>query len=202
MKTVVVATHNAHKLTEIREILNIPNWEFVSLSEMGITDVPEENATSFVGNARIKALSAHQKTGLAALADDSGLAVDALDGAPGVLSSRYAGIDGDDEANNNKLLSALQGKEGNERAAQFVCSMVLIDDDGREFTAYGECAGRIGLEPKGSNGFGYDPLFYPAEYDFQKTMGELSSQEKNAISHRFLALRNLLEVLSDSSELA
>lgn len=199
MKRVVVATRNKHKVDEIRAILNMPQWEFVSLDELGITDEPVEDADSFTGNARIKTLFAHKKTGLAALADDSGLAVDALDGAPGVYSSRYAGEDGNDEANNAKLLDELANVPAEERSARFVCSLCFIDEDGSETLSEGRVEGRIALSPRGSNGFGYDPLFEVESLGFEKTTAELSPAEKNALSHRFRALDALKGKLYPSS---
>ncbi len=196
MQTIVVATHNAHKVAEIRAILDIDGWEFVSLDELGIHEEPVEDGDSFAENARIKARFAHEKTGLAALADDSGLAVDALGGAPGVYSSRYAGETGDSAANNLKLLKAMEGLSGAERTARFVCSLVFIDESGTETVAEGELAGRIGFELRGENGFGYDPLFYLEGSGFEHSVAELSSEEKNGLSHRFRALQALKAALA------
>lgn len=195
-KKIVVATHNAHKLSEIRAILSIPGWDYVSLDELGISDVPVEDADSFVGNARIKARFAHERTGLAALADDSGLVVDALGGAPGVHSSRYAGEGSSDTDNNTKLLQEMEGLTGSKRGARFVCAMVFIDTDGGETVAEGSFAGRIGYEPQGENGFGYDPLFYLEASDYKHSVAELGPGEKNAISHRAQALRHLRDMLA------
>lgn len=192
MKTVVVATNNEHKLREIREVLSLPGWEFVSLKEAGVVSDPEEDADSFVGNARIKAVAAHEASGgKATLADDSGLVVDALDGAPGVYSSRYAGGHGDDVANNRKLLEELADIPLKDRTARFVCSLVFVDEDGSEITADGAVEGVIGFEERGENGFGYDPLFYADAFDRELTTAEVSADQKNAISHRGNALRAL-----------
>jgi XTP/dITP diphosphohydrolase len=191
MKTVVVASHNQHKVDEIGAILDIPNWKFVTLDQLGITEEPIEAADSFEGNARIKARFAHQKTGLPAIADDSGLMVDALDGEPGVYSARYAGEPCNDQANNNKLLKKLEGLPAKERTARFICSIVFIDDDDSELAAQGEFEGLIGTEPRGNKGFGYDPIFLPGEFNGQRTLAELDPAEKNQISHRAKVLEKL-----------
>ena len=197
MKTVVIATNNAHKVSEITTALNFEGWEFKTLRDMGVVSDPEEDADSFEGNARIKALAAHQAChGLAALADDSGLEVDALGGAPGVYSSRYAGPDCDDERNNAKLLQELENVPDDQRTARFVSTMVFIDEDGTETVARGTIEGKIGYEKRGTEGFGYDPLFLPDAYDGKKTLAEVSQAEKNAISHRGNALRALKQKLS------
>ncbi|NLG10221.1 MAG: RdgB/HAM1 family non-canonical purine NTP pyrophosphatase [Coriobacteriaceae bacterium] len=197
MKTVVVATHNANKVTEIQSILHTTGWSFISLDALSISDEPIEDADSFIGNARIKAQAAHESTGLAALADDSGLVVDALDGNPGVYSSRYAGDEASDAQNNQKLLRELEGVPKERRTARFACAVVFIDADGKEYVASGTCEGMIAEEPAGSNGFGYDPLFLPADYDGTRSMAELLPAEKNAISHRARALESLRQQLAD-----
>lgn len=192
MKTVVIATNNAHKVAEITTALNFEGWEFKTLREMGVVSDPVEDADSFEGNARIKAVAAREACGgCAALADDSGLEVDALGGAPGVYSSRYAGADGDDAANNAKLLRELADVSDAERTARFVCTLVFIDEDGSEHVARGTIEGRIGYEERGEEGFGYDPLFFPDEFAGKKTLAEVSQDEKNAVSHRGNALRQL-----------
>lgn len=196
MKKVIVATNNAHKADEIANVLSLDGYEFVTLKDAGIVSDPVEDADSFIGNARIKALAAHEASGgLAALADDSGLVVDALDGAPGVYSSRFAGKDGDDAANNALLLEKLQGVSDENRTARFVCTMVFIDEDGTELHAEGAVEGRIGHEECGSEGFGYDPLFLPAEYDGKTTFAEVPQSEKNKISHRARALHKMRDQL-------
>ena len=198
MKTVVLATNNAHKVSEITHALDFPGWEFKTLRELGIVSDPDEDADSFLGNARIKALAAHEASGgLAALADDSGLAVDALGGAPGVYSSRYAGEDGNDEANNAKLLVELAGVPDAQRTARFVCTLVFIDEDGSETTAYGTVEGRIGYEEQGSGGFGYDPLFWPDVFEGACTLAEVPQARKNEVSHRGNALRELRAKLAE-----
>lgn len=191
-KTVILATNNAHKVSEISNALDFPGWKFKTLKEMGIDSDPEEDADTFLGNARIKALAAHKASGgMAALADDSGLVVDALDGAPGVFSSRYAGEDATDEDNNVKLLADLKDVPDEERTARFMCTLVFIDEDEREVVAQGKVEGRIGHEPQGSGGFGYDPLFWPDVFDGECTLAEVPQERKNEVSHRGNALRTM-----------
>jgi len=199
IKRIVVATHNKHKAEEIQAILDIPGWELVCLDELGITEEPVEDADSFAGNALIKARFAHRATGLASLADDSGIVVDALDGAPGVFSARYAGPGASDADNNAKLLVALKGVPEAERAAHFKSAVAFVDEDGTETVAEGSVHGSIGFELKGSNGFGYDPLFYLKAYDYRCTMAELEAEEKNTLSHRYQALSRLRESLSPAA---
>lgn len=198
-KTVVIATNNAHKVAEITTALDFEGWEFKTLREMGVESNPEEDADSFEGNARIKARAAREACGgcVAALADDSGLVVDALGGAPGVYSSRYAGEDGNDAANNEKLLCELEGVREDARTARFVSVIVFVDVDGTEHVARGTIEGRIGYEERGSEGFGYDPLFFPDEYEGALTLAEVSQAQKNAISHRGNALRALKAQLGE-----
>ncbi len=191
-KTVVIATNNAHKVAEITTALDFEGWEFKALREMGVESNPEEDAGTFEGNARIKALAAREACGgCAALADDSGLEVDALGGAPGVYSSRYAGVDGDDAANNAKLLRELSDVPEELRTGRFVCTLVFIDEDGSESVARGTIEGRIGYEERGCEGFGYDPLFVPDAFGGTLTLAEVSQEEKNGVSHRGNALRAL-----------
>ena len=196
-RTIVVATGNMHKLSEIEEILShvLPDVTFVALGQLGEFDDPEETGTTFLENALIKAQAAVEATGLPAIADDSGLAVDALDGEPGVYSARYAGVHGDDAANNAKLLDKLAGVADSERTARFVSVVALIDVDGLVTYGEGTCEGAIAHEGRGENGFGYDPLFLPDDTP-GKTMAELTPDEKNAISHRFHALQALSAKLS------
>lgn len=188
-KKVVIATNNAHKLDEISRMLSpVTGWEFVSLGECGDFPEPVEDADEFEGNARIKALAARENTGLPALADDSGLEVDALDGAPGVFSSRFAGEDATDADNNAKLLELLADVPDERRTARFICTLVFVDADGSEIVARGACEGKIGYEERGSNGFGYDPLFVSDDFD-GLTTAEVPAEQKDAISHRGQALR-------------
>lgn len=193
-KTVIIATNNAHKVEEIETALDFEGWRFLSLKQAGIASNPEETGTTFVENARIKACAAYEASqDCAVLADDSGLIVDALDGAPGVYSSRYVGVDGDDAANNAKLLRELEGVADGNRTARFVSVLVFIDVDGKETVAEGFVEGRIGHQERGSEGFGYDPLFLPEVCTDGKTMAELTQDQKNSISHRGNALRALKE---------
>ena len=197
-KTVVIATNNAHKVEEIESALSFKGWEFKTLKEAGIVSNPEETGTTFVENARIKAKAAHEISGLATLADDSGLIVNALDGAPGVYSSRYSGEEGNDAANNAKLLRELSHIPAEDRSARFACSLVFIDEDGSETVAEGFIEGSIGFEERGDGGFGYDPLFLPCEFKGAKSLAEVSRTEKNLISHRGNALRNLKKLLHNA----
>ena len=195
--TVVVATGNAHKVAEIEAILApvMPGTSFYALGELGDFPEPVENGDSFTENAIIKAQAACEQTGLPAVADDSGLVVDALSGEPGIMSARWAGVHGDDARNNAKLMREMEGVADEDRTARFHSSVVLIYPDGSVLTGEGDCEGMIGREPKGENGFGYDPLFWPAETP-GRTMAELEPAEKNAISHRGYALADLARQLS------
>lgn len=190
-KIVVIATNNAHKVEEIRTALDFPGWRFVTLAECEPYPEPAEDADDFIGNAFVKAQAAHMHTGLAALADDSGLIVDELGGEPGVFSARYAGVHGDDAANNAKVLAGLEDVADDARTARFACALVFIDEDGTRTDAMGFIEGRIGHELRGSEGFGYDPLFLPDAFGQKKTLAEVGQDEKNAISHRGNALRAL-----------
>lgn len=194
--TIVVATGNAHKVSEIEAILSpsLPGVRFVALGELGDFPDPVEDGETFFDNALIKARAALDETGLAkAVADDSGLCVDALDGAPGIYSARFAGAHGDDAANNDKLLEEIADVPEGKRTARFHSTVVLVerDEDGEGvLRGDGDCEGVIGFEGRGDHGFGYDPLFLPADTP-GKTMAELVPEEKNAISHRFHALQDL-----------
>lgn len=204
MKTILLATNNAHKVSEISHALDFPGWEFKTLRDLGLESDPPEDADDFLGNARIKAVAAQeaaQAAGfrVAVLADDSGLEVDALGGAPGVYSSRYAGEDGNDQANNAKLLSELAAIPDAERTARFVCTLVLIDQDGTELTARGTVEGRIGFELQGEGGFGYDPLFWPDVFEGSCTLAEVPQARKNQVSHRGNALRDLYAQIESSA---
>lgn len=196
LKRVIIATNNAHKVTEIRDTFASLGWECLSLKEAGVDSDPEETGKTFLENARIKARAAHELSGCAVLADDSGLIVDALDGAPGVYSSRYAGEDGDDAANNALLLKNLEDIHDTDRSAHFSCVLVFIDEDGTESVAEGRVDGLIGFEEEGSEGFGYDPLFLPDDFGNKKTFAQLGLTEKQKVSHRARALAALLEQLS------
>ncbi|MDP6525798.1 MAG: XTP/dITP diphosphatase [Kiritimatiellia bacterium] len=180
----LIATGNAHKLREIRQIFTMPGLEILGME--AFPDAPEviEDGETFEANAVKKAVTLASVTGLWALADDSGLVVDVLDGAPGVYSARYAGEPVDYAANNSKLLAELADKP--DRTARFRCAIALASPDGDVRVVDGSCKGRIGENLKGCEGFGYDPLFIPDGYD--QTFAEMPAEEKNAISHRGRAL--------------
>jgi len=194
-RRVIVATGNPHKVGEIRAALPDAGFEFVAATDAGVWIEPEETGETFLQNARIKARAAFELFGCAALADDSGLEVDALDGAPGVHSARYAGAKASDAANNAKLLSALLDVPAEKRTARFRCVIVFIAEDGSEVVAEGACEGSIGFSPRGDKGFGYDPLFLPGAVP-GRTMAELVLEEKTAISHRGKALAALREKIT------
>jgi XTP/dITP diphosphohydrolase len=183
----VVATRNEHKLRELREILG--RLELHPLpAEL---ELPPEGGETFADNALAKAHAAHAKTGLAAIADDSGIEARALDGRPGVRSARYAGPAASDRENLDLLLAELEG--AGDRAVAYVCALAFVDEDCAEHLFEGRCEGELALEPRGSGGFGYDPAFIPADTgpDDPRTMAELSPAEKHAISHRGRAAREL-----------
>ena len=198
-RTVVVATGNAHKLTEIEAILGaapaMAGVRFVALGDLGDYPDPVEDGETFFDNALIKARAALDETGLAmAVADDSGLMVDALDGAPGIYSARWAGEHGNDAANNEKLLAEMADVAEELRTARFHSSVVLVtrDEDGEEIlSGEGDCEGTIAHDLRGTNGFGYDPRFSLVDIP-GKRMAELVPEEKNAISHRRRALDDLV----------
>lgn len=199
---ICAATNNAGKLKELRRILEAQGHTVRSLKELSVEIDPEETGMTFAENARIKAQAFCQATGLPTVADDSGLCVDALDGAPGVFSARYSGEHGNDEANNDKLLANLQGVPAEKRTAKFVSSVCMQMPDGRSLLCMGECPGSIAFERMcGDYGFGYDPLFVP---DFcglpdgttrpnaeGRSYAQLPPDEKDAISHRGRAMEAL-----------
>jgi len=190
----VLATANQGKKREIQVLLAGSGVELVSLLEYPQLILPEETGNTFVANARLKARFVVEATGHWALTDDSGLVVDALSGAPGVHSARYAGSQASDAENNLKLLQALAEVPDGQRGAAFVCVIVLASPSGGEFVFEGSCCGRIGRQLSGTGGFGYDPLFLVA-MDYRLSMAQLSSAEKSAISHRGQALRKLRQWL-------
>jgi XTP/dITP diphosphohydrolase len=192
----VVGTNNAGKIKELNELLADLPVEISGLSEFeNIFDV-EETGTTFEENAILKANSYARQTGHWALSDDSGLAVDALGGAPGVYSARYAGENAGNDDKINKLLGELAKTGDRSRRARFVCVMALADDSGDiKFLAEGVCEGRIAAQPRGANGFGYDPIFIPE--GFEETFGELSSTVKREISHRARAIKKIIRFLRD-----
>ncbi len=189
LKKLVVATGNAHKLQEISEIFK--GVEVFSQKQCGFDEDVEETGTTFTENALIKARAAAKALGVPTLADDSGLCVKALDGAPGVYSARYAGEHGNDKANRALLLKNMHGIE--DRTAWFECALALVFPDGKEITVKGQTHGEIMLEERGENGFGYDSLFYSA--DVKKSFAEATAEEKNAVSHRGRALTLLKKKL-------
>jgi XTP/dITP diphosphohydrolase len=198
LRTLILATGNAGKLREIRDLLAETGVEVRPQGDLGVPDAVEDGL-SFIENALIKARNAARHTGFAALADDSGLSVDALGGAPGIRSARYAGEPSDDAANNAKLLKALDGIPDEERGARFVCAMALVRhaDDPIPIVCVGEWHGRIAEDARGENGFGYDPLFVVPDRDLRSA--ELDPAEKGRLSHRGKALRQLLESIGESS---
>lgn len=187
-KTIVFATGNAHKLQEIQEIAKNTGIEFI-LPNKGFN--PIETGKTFEENSIIKAMEAARVSHKISLADDSGLCVDALNGAPGIHSARYAETP---QARIDKLLNAINGETN--RDAKFVCAMTLVDENGKIlFKTRGECLGKIAEKQSGLNGFGYDPVFLTKDTDYTKTMAEMSEEEKNKISHRGRALRKVLAYL-------
>jgi len=193
MKKVVLATKNAGKVHELREVLGHLPIELLSLADFSAVPEPVEDGATFADNARIKAHYYMEKTGCACIADDSGLAVDILDGAPGVHSARFAGVHGDDAANNAKLVTELRAHGVESSPAAYHCVLLFADTDGQEVMAAGQCAGEVRTNPRGTNGFGYDPYFYRGE----QTMAELTLVEKQRISHRGAALREFIPALTD-----
>lgn len=183
---IAIATNNRNKLKEIRAVLGGFFDEMLSLGDLGIDVEIEETGATLTENALIKARTIRDMTGLVSLADDSGLMCDALGGAPGVYSARYAGEEHDDAKNNALLLKNIAGKD---RTAHFCSVIALCLPDGREYTAEGRVDGVITEEARGNGGFGYDPLFFSPELG--KTFAEASAEEKNSVSHRGRALRNM-----------
>jgi len=190
---IVVATKNKGKLEEFAQLLAAFPCKVMSMTEAGVDEDIEENGSTFEENAVIKAKSVWKVTGGMVLADDSGLEVDALDGAPGVYSARYAGEGATDADRNNKLLGALDGITEDKRSARFVCAIAAIFPDGSSLVVRDTCEGYIAFEPKGNKGFGYDPLFYVPEYGL--TVAQMESELKNRISHRGKAMVKLAEKL-------
>ncbi len=190
---ILFATGNADKMREIREILEGTGIEAVSLKEAGVSLEVEENGATFEENALIKARACMELTGEVALADDSGLEVDAMGREPGVHSARYMGRDTSYHIKNKSIIDRLEGKEGEERSARFVCAIAAAFPDGRVLTTRGTMEGRIAYEERGENGFGYDPIFYLPEYGC--CSAELPPEKKNELSHRGRALRAMKDRL-------
>lgn len=189
MSTLVIATRNKGKIAEIARILSFDSGiEIRSVAEFDLADI-EETGTTFEENAALKALTVARATGFAALADDSGLEVDAINGAPGIYSARYAGSHGDDKANNEKLIRELAGIAPKERSARFIAVIAVAKPDGSTIMARGELEGEISESARGVNGFGYDPLFMPL--GSAKTLGEFEPGRKDEISHRAKALAEI-----------
>jgi len=189
----VLATANPGKIKEMREILSKFNIDIVTRDELGITFDIEETGSTFLENATLKAKAISAASDMPAIADDSGLVVDALGGEPGLYSSTYGGVELTDEERCLYLLRKMENVE--QRSAKFVCNIVCVFPDGKCLTATGECNGSIAKKLCGSSGFGYDPVFLPVGSDV--TTAQLSSAEKNAISHRGIALREFAKLLSD-----
>jgi XTP/dITP diphosphohydrolase len=196
----VVATRSEHKLRELRELLGPSPLDLVSLADVGVHDEVVETGETFEANARLKARAYARLTGLPTLADDSGLEVEALDGGPGVRTRRYAGPDATDEENNAKLLDALAGLPAERRGARYVCVLSLVLPGGAgprggppvAAETRGTCRGRIAIGPRGTGGFGYDPIFEPAgQPPGGRTLGLYSPAEKHRISHRAKAARRM-----------
>ena len=194
MKKILIATKNVGKLKEIKAAFAELNAEILSLTDFENLPDAVEDGITFEDNARIKAKFFNKLTGIACLADDSGLEVDALQGAPGVNSARFAGYHAEDATNNEKLLDELKKIGVTESPADYRCVLIFVDIDGSEISADGIINGVIKISPRGNGGFGYDPYFYVSE---SKTMAELTPAEKDAISHRGEALRKILPKLKD-----
>ncbi len=190
---ILFATENEGKMREVRMILEDLGIEILSLKEAGFRSEAEENGTTFEENAVIKATEIMKKSGEVVLADDSGLEVDALNKEPGIYSARYMGHDTSYHIKNRNLIERLEGKQGSERSARFVCAIAAVFPDGRVLTTRGTMEGEIGYEERGENGFGYDPIFYLPEYGC--CSGELPLKIKNQLSHRGKALRLMKEEL-------
>ena len=192
----VLATHNPGKLEEMSAILSKQNVEVVLPADLGLTVDVEETGTTFAENVLLKAEAVCKASGLPAIADDSGLCVDALSGAPGVYSARYGGEGLDDAGRCGLLLSSLRGQTS--RTAHFACAIACVFPDGKKLTAEGRCDGTIAFAPMGEDGFGYDPVFFVPEY--RRTFAQLTPEEKNAVSHRGKALRAFAEKLEHNLE--
>ncbi len=197
-RRLLLATRARHKVAELRELLDLGDVVLVTPDEVGIEGEPPEDADTFAGNAEIKARYYAERSGLPTLADDSGLEVDALEGRPGVYTRRYAGEDPTDQQNNAKLLAELDGLPPERRSARYQCVLAFIDPGAAEAPVLREGAfeGRIATGPRGTGGFGYDPIFEPVtEAPGARTVGQMSADEKHALSHRGKAARAMAEYL-------
>jgi XTP/dITP diphosphohydrolase len=194
----LIATRSDHKLRELRSLLALRNGELITLDDAGVDGEPVEDGATFEENAAIKARAGLEATGLPTLADDSGIEVDALGGAPGVRTRRYAGDDATDEQNNAKLLAELSGLPPERRGARYVCVLTLAMPGEPLVSVRGECTGRIASAARGSGGFGYDPIFEPeGEPVGGRTFGQWSPEEKNEVSHRARAARAMAPLLGE-----
>ena len=195
---IVIATRSEHKLRELRSLLALGEGELITLDDAGVDGEPVEDGKTFEENAAIKAVAGLEATGLPTLADDSGIEVDALGGGPGVRTRRYAGEDATDQENNAKLLGELAGLAPDQRGARYVCVLALAMPGEPLVFVRGECTGRIASEPRGSGGFGYDPIFEPeGEPVGGRTFGQWSADEKNQVSHRARAARAMAPLLAE-----
>ena len=195
MKKIILASNNKGKIAEVKEILKDMNVEVISMKEAGLDVDIEENGSTFEENALIKAEAIMKMTGEITIADDSGLEVDYLNKEPGIYSARYMGHDTSYDIKNNAIIQRLEGVKGTDRSARFVCAMAVVFPDGKNIIARGTMEGLIADKPMGENGFGYDTIMYLPEY--QKTSAQLSSEEKNKISHRGKALEKLKTQLQE-----
>ena len=192
---IILATNNKSKVKEISEMMSGSDITFESLADAGINVEVEETGTTFEENALLKAREICKLSGKPTISDDSGLEIDALDGAPGIYSSRFMGEDTSYDIKNNALIEKLENVADPDRTARFRCCMALVLPDGREFVTEGAMEGIIAREPKGINGFGYDPIFYLPERCC--TTGELLPEEKNEISHRGIAIRKMVKKIHE-----
>lgn len=193
MRDLLLASQNKGKLTEMRALVDGLPLKVLAPADLGLLDAPEETGTTFLDNATLKARSYAEASGLLTVADDSGIAVDALDGAPGVHSSRFGGEDTDDADRNRLLLERLQGVPESDRGAHFVSALALVEAGKVLFSVVETVTGRIADGPRGAAGFGYDPIFFYPPYN--KTFGQVSRQEKDRVSHRGKAFAHLREFL-------
>jgi len=195
MKKIILATQNAGKIREFAQMMEKYEIEVLSLLDLNYTDEIEETGATFEENALIKAREIASQYNAIVVADDSGLEIDALKGAPGVYSARYAGDTCHDDANMDKVLAELKEVPDHQRTARFVCTLAVIDEQGKETLVRGTCEGKIWHEKRGSGGFGYDPIFYLPKLG--KTMAELLKDEKNALSHRGQAFKKLALIMGE-----